>query len=410
MSQASGSADTGEPPLRVFVVAGEASGDHLGGALMASLKAATGGRVTFAGVGGETMQAEGLEPLFPFSDITVMGVDAIIRRLPQLLSRINQTADAVVAMRPDAFVIIDAPDFTHRVARKVRKRDPTIPIVDYVSPTVWIWRPGRARAMAAYVDRLMAVLPFEPEVHQRLGGPPTTYVGHPLLETLAPILPDRDRPLDPAGPPTLLILPGSRSSEIEALLPVFGETLAAIAARVPDVRAVLPAVSHLAGRIEAEVATWPVKPEIVHGRAAKLQTFGEARAALAASGTVTLELAVAGVPMAVAYKLDAVARALRVVNRVVRFVNYTTMVLPNIVLGERAIPDFLEEDVTPERLSAAIVPLLSDTPERHRQVDAFRRLDALMALPGGAKPSEMAAQTVIDTARAGRPLLANPRI
>lgn len=389
-------------PLNVFVIAGETSGDHLGGALMASLKARTGGRIAFTGVGGEAMQAEGLEPLFPFSDITVMGADAIIRRLPQLLARIRQTADAVVEAKPDALVIIDAPDFTHRVARKVRKRDPSIPIVDYVSPTVWVWRPGRAKAMAAYVDRLMAVLPFEPGVHARLGGPPTTYVGHPVLETLLPELPESDHGVQAEKPPVLLILPGSRSSEISALLSTFGETVANIAERVEGVRPVLPAVSHLADRIEAEVADWPVKPEVVRGREAKLAAFAEARAALAASGTVTLELAVAGIPMAVAYKLDGVARMLRVVNNVFRFVNYTTMVLPNIILEEHAIPDFLEEDVTPEKLADAVVPLLSDTPARRRQIAAFGRLDALMKLHDGALPSERAAETVLEVIEAGR--------
>lgn len=397
-------------PLTVFMIAGEASGDHLGAALMTALRARTEGRVVFTGVGGEAMQAEGLEPLFPFSDITVMGIDAIIRRLPQLLARIDQAASAVVATRPDVLVIIDAPDFTHRVARRVRRRDPSIPIVDYVSPSVWIWRPGRARAMAAYVDRLMAVLPFEPEVHARLGGPPTTYVGHPILETLVPVKGDGGRDGDASfTDPVLLILPGSRASEITALLPVFGATLAEIHARVGPVRAILPAVSHLAERIEAEVAAWPVRPLVVRGKAAKQMAFAEATAALAASGTVTLELAVAGVPMAVAYKLDAVSRILRRVNRVIRFLNYTTMVLPNIILGERAIPDFLEEDVTPDKLADALVPLLSDTAARRRQVEAFARLDGLMRLEDGALPSEKAAATVLKVARSGRSALAPPK-
>ncbi|MGX1306312.1 lipid-A-disaccharide synthase [Amorphus suaedae] len=398
-------------PLNVFLIAGEASGDHLGGALMAALRARTEGRVVFSGVGGETMQAEGLEPLFPFSDITVMGIDAIVRRLPQLLARIDEAATAVVAARPDVLVIIDAPDFTHRVARRVRRRDPSIPIVDYVSPSVWIWRPGRARAMAAYVDRLMAVLPFEPAVHARLGGPPTTYVGHPILETLAPAIEASapDAGASPSDEPVLLILPGSRSSEIKALLPVFGETLAEIQKRVGPVRAILPAVSHLADRIEAEVATWPVRPVVVRGKDAKQAAFREATAALAASGTVTLELAVSGVPMAVAYKLDAVSRVLRQVNRVVRFLKYTTMVLPNIILDDRAIPDFLEEDVTPDKLADAVVPLLSDTSERRRQVEAFARLDGLMRLEDGALPSEKAAETVLEVARSGRPALAPPK-
>src|ERR1700682_5930766 len=171
--------------LSIVLVAGEESGDQLGAPLMRALKVRTGGRVRFAGVGGREMAAEGLVSPFPIEELAIIGFATILQRLPLILRRIRDTAALVVATRPDALVIIDSPDFTHRVARRVRAMAPSIPILDYVSPSVWAWRPGRARAMHGYVDHVLAILPCEPRVHQRLGGPPCTYVGHPLLERLA---------------------------------------------------------------------------------------------------------------------------------------------------------------------------------------------------------------------------------
>ncbi|HXE23622.1 MAG TPA: lipid-A-disaccharide synthase, partial [Roseiarcus sp.] len=179
-------------PLRVALVAGEHSGDQLGDKLMRALREARAGDVAFSGVGGEAMEAEGLRSLFPISDIAVMGILPVLARLPTLIKRIRATAAAIVADKPDALVIIDSPDFTHRVARRVRAALPSLPIVDYVSPSVWAWRPGRAKAMRAYVDCVLALLPFEPEAYRRLGGPRCVYVGHPLIERLADLRPNED--------------------------------------------------------------------------------------------------------------------------------------------------------------------------------------------------------------------------
>src|SRR5262245_54118905 len=242
--------------LRVFLVAGETSGDQLGAKLMAGLREILGNHgVAFTGVGGEAMAREGLKSLFPLADIAVMGVSAVIARLPQLLRRIGQTAAAVIESAPDVLVIIDSPDFTHRVSRRVRARRPQLPIVDYVSPSVWAWRPGRAARMRAYVDHVLALLPFEPAAHQRLGGPPCTYVGHPLVERLRELRPSLGErsPLGD-GPPILLVLPGSRRSEITRLMGPFGQALGRAAAAAGAYRLVLPAVSHLAAEIEAWAA------------------------------------------------------------------------------------------------------------------------------------------------------------
>ena len=340
-------AEAGRRPLRLFVVAGEHSGDQLGFKLMRALASLAPQGVTFAGVGGDRMAAEGLRPLFPMTDIAVMGIVPVLARLPTLLRRIRETADAVIAARPDALIIIDSPDFTHRVARRVRRRLPDLPVVDYVSPSVWAWRTGRAKAMRAYVDLVLALLPFEPDAHARLGGPPCVYVGHPLVERLADFSP---RPEDlarrGAAPPLVVVLPGSRRSEIRRLMADFGAALGLLVERIGPVEVALPAVDHLAGEIEQAAATWPVRPTLLRGEDAKLAAFRAARLALAASGTVTLELALARVPMVVAYKLTWLEMRLRFLIKV------PTIVLANLVAGGRAIPEFVGDDCRPEALAA----------------------------------------------------------
>jgi lipid-A-disaccharide synthase len=375
--------------LKIFIVAGEESGDQLGFKLMQALRARAPD-IEFAGVGGKAMRAEGLPSLFDINDISVMGILPVIRRLPLLLRRISETAAAVVAAKPDVLVIIDSPDFTHRVARKVRQAAPAIPIVDYVSPSVWAWRPGRARKMRAYVDHLLALLPFEPQAHAELGGPPTTYVGHPLMERLADLRPGADAKLRERTPPTLLILPGSRRSEITRLLPVFCDVLQKVVARVGEVHAVLPAVDHLAEEIETAVRNWPLKPEVVRGEAAKHAAFRSARAALAASGTVTLELALSGVPMVAGYKMNPMEFA--IARRVVRL---TSVLLPSIILDRMAVPEFLQHMCTADKLTGALTPLLIGGPEREAQLGALSEIDALMRLPEGETASGKAAEIVL---------------
>ena len=389
-------------PFTAFLVAGEESGDMLGAGLMDALRARLGGEVRFLGVGGRRMTGLGLKSLFPMEEISLHGFTAVIASLPRVLARIRETAAMVVRDKPDVLVVIDSPDFNLRVARRVRRADPSIPIVDYVSPTVWVWRPGRARHMAEYVDHLLAILPFEPDVHRRLGGPPTTYVGHPLVERLEVLRPaPGERP--PTGKrPTLLVLPGSRRSETSRLLAVFGATLARLVAERGPVDAVLPAVPWLLDDIRRGVAAWPVKPMIVVGEDEKFAAFRRAHAALAASGTVTLELALSGVPMVVVYRTDAITKVLRPLIESQWSLPLRAFGLSNLVLGEKASPEFLNREATPEALSAALAPLLADTPERRAQIEAFARLETTIAGEGGL-PSQCAAEIVIATAR--RPAL-----
>jgi lipid-A-disaccharide synthase len=379
-----------DKPLTIWIVAGEESGDQLGAKLIRSLKARLGGeRLRFGGVGGHAMEKEGLRSLFPLEEIAVMGFSAVIARLPSILKRIRVTADAVVAAKPDMLVIIDSPDFTHRVAKAVRQRAPQIPIIDYVSPSVWAWRPGRAPKMRAYVDHLLALLPFEPAAHKRLGGPPTTYVGHPLIERLAEIRPaPSEREGADNGPIKLLVLPGSRRSEVSRLMEPFGEALALLQQHSPrPFEVTIPAVSHLAHEIRTRAESWSMKPRIVEGEGAKWAAFREADAALAASGTVTLELGLSGVPMVVAYRVSKIEEVLKYL------IKAPSIVLTNLVLGENVIPELIQWDCTPEKLAEALLPLLSDSPERQRQIEAFSRLDELMKI-GHEVPSERAARIV----------------
>ena len=379
-------------PSRLFVIACEESGDRLGGALMRALRSTSPRAIDFIGIGGTDMAEQGLASLFPIDDLAIVGFNAVFARLPLLVRRINETVDAVLREQPDGLIIIDSPDFTHRVARRVRKTAPEIPIVDYVSPSVWAWRPGRARAMRRYVDHLLALLPFEPDAHKRLGGPPCTYVGHPLAEAVADLRPDeRERTRRNTDPPVLLVLPGSRSSEIARHLDLIGETVQLLERRCGPLELVLPTVPAVRAKVEQGAARWPIAPKIVIEPADKWRAFRTARAALAVSGTVTLELALAGVPSVVMYRVSLLEEA---IGRV--FLRGSTIVLANLVLGENAMPEFLQRDATPERLADAVAPLLGPTPERVRQVDAFTRLDRIMQI-GQVSPSARAADIVLRT-------------
>jgi lipid-A-disaccharide synthase len=377
----------------IFLIATEESGDRLGGQLMQALRARSG-ELTFVGVGGRDMAAQGLASQFPIEELSHMGFLSIPGRLPAILRRMREATDAVLRARPDVLVIIDSPDFTHRVARRVRRADPTIPIVDYVSPTVWAWRPGRARAMSRYIDHVLALLPFEPKAHRDLGGPPCTYVGHPLVQQLDTLRPGpaeaarRDR-----DPPVLLVLPGSRRVEIGHHMRVFGETLGRLASAGVAFEPVLPTTPHLRAGVEAAAAAWTVKPRIVSSEADKRAAFRVARAALAKSGTVTLELALAGVPMVTAYRGSAIEAW---VAR--RLVQVPTVILANLVIGEAVVPEFLQEDCVPEKLAPALQDVLADTSARRRQLAAFDRLDAIMST-GDRAPSELAADIVLAAAR-----------
>ena len=381
-------------PLRLFVVAGEHSGDALGAKLMAALKRAHPAGIQFTGVGGELMEAEGLASLFPMAEVAVMGPIAILKRLAPIVRRVYQTVDAAITAVPDAVVIIDAPEFTHAIAKRIRRKRPGIPIINYVSPTVWAWRSGRAKAMRPYVDHLLALLPFEPAAHERLGGPDCTYVGHPLAERLDAIRALDPEPLrkrlglDPKRK-VLLVLPGSRRTEVGRLIEPFRETARRLSWGCEAPEVVIPVVRSSRDMVEASLASWPRTPHLIEGEDDKWLAFRLADAALAASGTVTLELAVAGTPMVIAYKVEVWFA------KVVRMLAHVEMAgLPNLILGEKIFPEFIQEDCTPENLAAALADILVPGPARQRQLDGLAEIPRRLAVPHGS-PSDAAAQIVL---------------
>ncbi len=378
--------------FRVFVVAGEHSGDALGGKLMEVLNRRLTGRIRYLGVGGENMARQGLESQFPLEDVAVMGLASILPKLPLIIRRVYQTVDAALSAEPDLVIIIDSPEFTHAIAKRIKRQRRDIPIIDYVSPTVWAWRPGRAKKMSRYVDHLLALLPFEPAAHARLGGPPTTYVGHPLIERL-----DWLEGLDAKelatrlgiddGEQVLVVLPGSRSTEVSRLLEPFRQTLEELAKRGHKPHVVIPVVETVRQLVEAGCEGWPTRPHLVFGEEDKFKAFKLACAALAASGTVTLELALAGTPMVVGYRVDRIASNLRFLVKV------PSVILANLVLDEKVFPEYIQETCEPVTLADALELLLKDTPEREAQLAALARVPGKMLI-GDHSPSEAAADVV----------------
>jgi lipid-A-disaccharide synthase len=391
LTMAGGSGTKAQTP-DIFIIAGESSGDELGASLMDAIRTRQPD-ARFRGVGGPAMSARGLTSLFPMSDIAVMGFVPVVRNLRRLLARISLAADVVIAQPPDALVIIDSPDFTHRVARRLRAKRPDVPVVNYVSPTVWAWRPGRAKKMKPYVDHLLALLPFEPQVHQRLGGPACTYVGHPLIEKLHVLRASPSQDNAPAGNTDamqLLVLPGSRRSEIQRLMPVFRDAVAILQNSIPGLLCTLPAVPHLVDEITQLTASWKTQPDIVLGDDAKYAAMRSSRAALAASGTVALELALARLPFVLAYKVSVIEAA--IARRLIktRFAG-----LPSNILGRELNPEFIQENTKPDAIAEALAPLLHDSVERRAQLDGFSEVEKQMVLPPGQTPSMMAAEVVL---------------
>jgi lipid-A-disaccharide synthase len=381
-------------PFRVFVVAGEPSGDALGARLMAALRARFGDALAVEGVGGERMEAQGLRPLFPMSDIALMGIAEVLPRLPAVLRRIRETGDRLIASRPDVAVTIDAPDFCLRVARRARAAG--IPVVHWVAPTVWAWRPGRARTMARSVDHLMCLFPFEPPYFER-EGLPATFVGHPVVEGGAGRGDGaRFRAAHgiAADAPVLAVLPGSRRGEVARLLPLFRETLALLAAGRPGLVAAVPTVATVEDAVRAAAADWPVPAVVLRGEEAKHDAFAAAAAAMACSGTVALELALAGLPGVVTYRASPVTAA--VVRRMIR-VRHVNLV--NIMHGREVVPELLQERATPGNLAGAVGRLLDDPAARDAQRADLAAVAGWLGR-GGPPPGERAADVV--AAVAGR--------
>lgn len=379
-------------PLKIYLIAGEPSGDVLGVRLMEGLKSLCLDReMEFHGVGGPLMTGSGLQSLFPMDELTVMGLAEVLPRIPKILGRIRETADDIRSKKPDIVVTIDAPDFSFRVAKKLSEVD--VKIVHYVAPSVWAWRPGRAKKVARLVDHVMCLLPFEPPYFER-AGVSATFVGHSILESGADLgdgIDFRERHGIGADEKVLLALPGSRMSEISRLIDIFGETIRRTTEISGPCRVVIPTLPGIAGEIRLRTSDWD-NTLIVEDTSQKYDAFAAADAALAASGTVSLELAMAGVPSLIAYRLSPLTAF--IARRLIR-VRYASII--NLILDKPAIPEFLQENCTPEALTPALANLLRFDGAVRQQSDDIAR--ALMALrPGDDLPSVAAAKVVLELA------------
>ncbi|WP_339947369.1 lipid-A-disaccharide synthase [uncultured Albimonas sp.] len=393
-------------PLRVCLVAGEASGDRLGAPLIRALREELGDRgLEIRGVGGELMQAEGLHSLFPSDELAVMGLFEVLPRLRAILARMDETAADVAAWAPDVLLTIDSPAFGLRVARRARAACPGLTTVHYVAPSVWAWRPGRARKMARYTDHVLALLPFEPP-YMTAEGMTCDFVGHPASRLPRPSAEAQAAvraQIGAAGRPLLCVMPGSRRGEVARLAAPFGEALGLLAQRHPDLAVVLPAAAGVADAARELAAAWPVEAHVLDPRGLdpaeaerrKFAAMAASDAALAASGTVTLELAAMRVPQVIGYRVNPLTA---VIAR--RLLKIDTANLLNLLLKERAVPEFIQHFLVPAKVAAALDPLLGPGPARDAQLSAADRALALLGRDG-EPPSTRAARSVIAAAARG---------
>ncbi|MCC6864272.1 MAG: lipid-A-disaccharide synthase [Rhodobacteraceae bacterium] len=368
--------------MTFFLVAGEPSGDRLGAALMRSLLQLEP-TSRFMGIAGSEMLAAGMESLFPMDELSIMGLVEILPKYLHLKRRIRQTAEAVIDANPDALITIDSPDFGLRVAALVKAARPTIRTIHYVAPSVWAWRPDRAVKMARYIDHVLALLPFEPP-YMQAAGMTCDFVGHPVVSD--PLATPEERAVFTGKGPLLLALPGSRKVEVTRLVPILGQTLSRLKAQHPDLRLALPTVSNIEPLVRSLTAQWPVKPDIITDPARKRGAFAAADVAIAASGTVSLELAANDCPMVVVYDMNPLT--LWLMRRVALI---ETVTLVNLVSETRTIPEFIGPDATSDRIVPAVLGLLSNS-ETHRQAMqiTMQRLGK-----GGEPPGLRAARSVL---------------
>lgn len=372
----------------IFVVAGEPSGDGLGARLMAALKRETGGRVRFAGVGGPLMVGEGLDSLFPMHELAVMGFVEVLRHVPGLRRRIGEVVAAVRRLGPAVVVTIDAQAFSLRVARRLAGDG--IPLVQYVAPSVWAWKPGRAAELAGTVDHVLTLLPFEPPYFER-HGLAATCVGFPAIEDAVggdgPAF--RRRHAIPPDTTLLCVMPGSRRGEIDRLLPIFRAAVRLLATRRPALHVVIPVVANVADLIDAARADFPVALTICHDAGERQDAYAAADVALVKSGTVSMELAAAGVPLIVAHRVNPLSALLFTAVRRVRYVS-----IVNIMADRMVQPELLQRHCTPRRLADALAGLLADDAARQAQIQAGAEVGRQLGL-GGTAPSVLAARAVL---------------
>lgn len=374
----------------VVIVAGETSGDALGADLMQALQQQQA-HLLVSGVGGPKMQAQGLTSLFPMSEIALMGLKEILPKLPKLFKLVDATVAHILQAKPDVLVMIDSPEFNHRVAKRVKKQRPELPIICYVAPQIWAWRRGRAKKMRAYFDAVMAFLPFEPEIFAANNGPPCHFVGHPIIDRLQQLepLPDfRKKHKLKAKDMVLSVLPGSRFSEIKVLVKVFGQVVGRLAQQQPDLKLAIPVLPHTKELVATLTADWSIMPILIDDEAEKIAAFKTSRAALASCGTATLELGLAGLPTIAAYHMgwfgDFVLRIMRV----------PSTVLTNLILDKPVMQEFLQSRCTAEAITPALSTLLNDDAENEKCRQALAELLPALNYQGQPPAQQAAALTL----------------
>lgn len=380
-------------PVKVAIIAGEVSGDQLAAELIIALKRELQAQkqrdIELMGIGGPGLISQGLKPLFDYSELSIMGISAVLAKLPKLLWRIRQTANSIIEYEPDILIIVDSPDFTHRVAKAVHDKKPDIPIINYVCPTVWAWKPERAAKMCKYIDHILSVLPFEPEIVEKLSGPPISYIGHRLMENSS-VQESRGKQLKHQirSDKTILLLPGSRTSELNRNLETIKKSAIEYLKFEPQAKFILPTIARYEQRLSEELSSWPFDVDLVVGEADKWQVFGQADAALAVSGTILLELAIARVPCISIYKIDVLLKQL------LKKQDVWSAALPNWIVDYQAIPEFFDDFARPGILARHLYRLSNNTLQRSAMLEAFDLVHERMSVD--RSPSEHGANIVIN--------------
>lgn len=378
---------------KIFLIAGEASGDALGASLMRALKLRAGADIELIGVGGPEMESEGLESLLPMAELTVMGIWEAVSHLPRLIKLRNGLVEEIEKQEPDAVVTIDFPDFNFQVASQLKKRGKSkAKLVHYVAPTVWAWRPGRAKIVSAFLDGMLCLFPFEPD-HFKPHGLDAVFVGHPLIENKI----HKDQGMAfrrelgiPDGAKTLGVLFGSREEEFKKMADTLRDTMEVLLEKYGDIHIIIPTLKHMEYNVAKAIEGIKASVYVVSEPGKKWKAFAACDVALAVSGTAGLELAYLGIPHVVVYKMHPVSALLA---RFLVKVKYAH--LANILLEKRVVPEFLQSQCEPIRIAAPLLKMLKNTEEGQKQITELSKVRELLVTPDGKTPSENAAEFVL---------------
>ncbi len=375
--------------LKIFIIAGEPSGDNLGASFMHAFKEFYP-NVEFTGIGGQLMERESLVSLFPMQELSIMGVAEVLPKIPQILSRIKQTVKSIISAKPDIVLTIDSPDFCFRVIKKLKKQTKDIPCAHYVAPTVWAWRAGRAKKVSKFLDHLLALFPFEPPYFEKYNLD-TTFVGHPIVERR--IEGDarkgfRTKYNIEHGQRVISVLPGSRGSEIDKLQETFNDVITELLTKVDNSVVIIPTLPHLKDKVTKLFVRDRVM--VIDNHDDKFGCFKTSEIAIAASGTISLELALAKTPHIIAYKFNPISAVIARLLIKTKFAN-----LINIILQRAVVPEMIQEDCTVDKIVTASLNLINFDYNQTEQLDAFKLALEELGRGDAETPSQKAAQAIL---------------